>query len=253
MGFELPIDCDYPDHPKALKLIAKLGKRADIFPIRLWLWCAKFAKNGKLDSPAQVEEACRWDGKAGILHAAFMEAGIIDRDGLSVHQWMEHGGRKVEAYEAKKAADRGRRRSKVATDVAATSQLHRSDTDTTSPLDRTRSSERPFINERGNETTGNETKGETPPCDFSDEILDDLAHHAAFRAGEDTPRGRARWRPYVSSVLKSGVSPDVVRAEIYRKERDESEAPWDFRDRLAPKKQGDAKPKVLSKEEMDAL
>ncbi len=105
MGFEIPIDVDYFDHPKTAALVAKIGKHADIFPLRLWAWCARFAKDGHPGSPGLTERVCRWTGKPDLLYSALVECGFIDKDG-KVHDWDDHTGRKVAAYEKQKERQR---------------------------------------------------------------------------------------------------------------------------------------------------
>ena len=54
MGFRVPVDVDYFSHPKTVQLISIIGQGADVFPIRLWAWAAKFAKKGALSAPDMV-------------------------------------------------------------------------------------------------------------------------------------------------------------------------------------------------------
>lgn len=108
MAYEMPLDVDYFDHPKALRLAATLkNPEAAIFPIRLWAWAAKYARAGTLPQDvASVEEALRWKGAPGILHAALVDAGFVDKDGITIHDWHEYTGRSIALYEAKKAKKR---------------------------------------------------------------------------------------------------------------------------------------------------
>jgi hypothetical protein len=108
MGFEMPVDVDYFDHPKTLQLIALVGnKEADIFPLRLWKWCAKYAPKGVVrGGAAAIETACKWRGTPGRLHKALIEAGFVDEDGITVHDWMKGIGRAILIYERKKQKQR---------------------------------------------------------------------------------------------------------------------------------------------------
>jgi len=66
----------------------------------------------------------------------------------------------------------------------------------------------------------------------ADPTLYELAAEVAFRAGEGNPRGNEKWRPYVEALLIKRIDLAVIRAEIQRRDRDPSEPPWKFRDRL---------------------
>ncbi len=108
MAFEIPIDLDYFDHPKALHLIEILRKpEADVYPIRLWRWAAKYARDGVIPADTSVmERGVRWKGKAGVLHAALVTAGFLNKDGLTIHDWQEYVGRAIMLYESKKKKQR---------------------------------------------------------------------------------------------------------------------------------------------------
>ena len=108
MAFEIPIDVDYFDHPKTLKLISLLGKlEADIYPLRLWRWAASYAKDGQLPSdPALIERSVGWRGRGGRLVTAMQEAGFIDKDTFTLHNWNKHIGRSIAIYEQKKKKQR---------------------------------------------------------------------------------------------------------------------------------------------------
>lgn len=108
MGFEMPVDVDYFDHPKTLRLIALVGRQeADIYPLRLWKWAAKYARTGViyLGAPA-IEAACGWRGTPGKLHKALVEAEFIEKDGITIHDWMDGIGRSILIYERKKQKQR---------------------------------------------------------------------------------------------------------------------------------------------------
>lgn len=104
MAFEIPVDVDYFDHPKTKKLCLSLKKpEGDIYPLRLWKWCAKYAKDGILPSDvALIEAELGWKGAPGRLHGCLMGSGFIESDGVTVHDWMWHIGRAISIYESKK-------------------------------------------------------------------------------------------------------------------------------------------------------
>lgn len=114
MAFEIPIDVDYFDHPKTMMLIGLIGPLADVFPLRLWRWCARYAKDGVVKGGrAQIESAVKWEGEVGVLHKALIKCGFLEKDGKTVHDYMEHIGRAIYLYEQKKL----RQKNKYAADV----------------------------------------------------------------------------------------------------------------------------------------
>lgn len=107
MGFEIPVDVDYFDHPKTMALIGIIGPEADIYPLRLWRWCALYAKEGVVTAGRpQIEGACKWQGKPGALYRALMKAGFVEADGITIHSWLDHVGRAIRLYETKKRKQR---------------------------------------------------------------------------------------------------------------------------------------------------
>ncbi len=107
MGFEIPVDVDYFEHPKTLFLVGLAGACADVYPLRLWRWCALYAKNGFIrGGKVQIEAAVKWTGDPGALHSALMKAGFLERDGKTVHDWNLHIGRSILLYERKKQKQR---------------------------------------------------------------------------------------------------------------------------------------------------
>lgn len=108
MAFEIPIDLDYFEHPKTLRLVSLLKRpEADIYPIRLWKWAAKYARSGQLPSdPALIERGMGWKGRAGRLLQAMIDAGFINSDGVTIHDWEQYVGRSIAIYEAKKRKQR---------------------------------------------------------------------------------------------------------------------------------------------------
>ena len=107
MGFELPLDDGYSDHPKTLHLVNLLGSQADCFPIRMWCWATKYAKKGRITvSVAAFEAGLKWKGKRGRLHRALVRTGFIEKDGKTIRNWMHRTGRAIEIYEAKKRKQR---------------------------------------------------------------------------------------------------------------------------------------------------
>lgn len=107
MGFEIPVDNDFATHPKTLYLLNQISDEADCYPLRLWIWASKFAKDGKIKvSVPQLEAALKWKGKKGKLHRALVAAGFIEKRGKAIHDWMKGIGYALMIYEEKKATMR---------------------------------------------------------------------------------------------------------------------------------------------------
>jgi hypothetical protein len=114
MGFEIPLDSDYTDHPQTQHLMRLLGKEADVYPIRLWLWASKYARDGKVKSGWRgVEAACRWVGRPKRLSKALVTCGFMESDGETIHDWMDGVGRAITLYELKKKKQRDKYRESV--------------------------------------------------------------------------------------------------------------------------------------------
>ena len=103
----MPVDVDYFDHPKTLRLVAALGNGADVLPLRIWKHCVLYAKDGRLQLD-EVEAIARWWGKRGELIRALVRFRLVDKDGdqVVVHDWMDWTGQDVAAYEVKKKTAR---------------------------------------------------------------------------------------------------------------------------------------------------
>ncbi len=105
MAFEIPVDLAYFRHPKIAHLQTLLGARyeAEVYPLRLWAFAAEYARTGVIEGgPTKIEAACRWRGRSGVLAKALQEAGWLEPDGKTIHDWMEHIGRAIAVYDSKK-------------------------------------------------------------------------------------------------------------------------------------------------------
>lgn len=238
MGFELPVDVDYCDHPKVQALIAKLGKRADVFPLRLWFWCAKFAKSGVIPGGTPViENACRWDGRPGQLHAALIEVGLLEQDGITIHDWMDHAGRKVVAYENKKCKQRRAYSQNSSNINAQTTEAECRNSANQNDDSVGNSSNHPFINETKRNETQTETKrNETkpPPVEV---LVSDLAQKAALLSGKGTkPSAVSDWYATISDLISNGISIAQLADDIEKTKgingKSKTEPPWDFKKRI---------------------
>ncbi|MFM9108766.1 MAG: hypothetical protein ACKOWF_18935 [Chloroflexota bacterium] len=94
-------------HPKLRRLALQLGigrAQAVGHCMYLWWWCLDFAQDGRLDryDVLDLELAAEWAGEPGVLIAALIEVGLLDRSehGLAVHDWQDYAGRLLERRRA---------------------------------------------------------------------------------------------------------------------------------------------------------
>ena len=113
MGFEIPVDCDYFGSPKAGQIREVLGTEADVYPIRMWSWASKFAKDGVIHSTGTLEDNCLWRGERGKLCAALLKCEFLVKvDGrIEIFDWMQRTGHAVAIYEKNK--ERNRRKYRI--------------------------------------------------------------------------------------------------------------------------------------------
>lgn len=95
----LNIDLDYFEHPKTRRLVAILGRGAELLPVRLWAFCGKFHyEDGALSgyAPAEIEAVAGWWGAEGEMVQAMIKVGFMDIDSESsnyrMHNWESHQG-----------------------------------------------------------------------------------------------------------------------------------------------------------------
>ena len=93
----LNVDLYYFEHPKTKRLIGRLGRGAEVIPLKLWAYCGKLhAETGRLAgySEAEIESIVEWWGKEGECVKALVELRWLERDaeGFVVHDWLEHEG-----------------------------------------------------------------------------------------------------------------------------------------------------------------
>lgn len=94
---KINVDSDYFDHPKTHRLKVYCGSEADIFPIRLWSFCAKyFPKEGVFSgySASEIEGVAGWTGASGNLVMALERVGFLVKVNTEyqVKDWREHAG-----------------------------------------------------------------------------------------------------------------------------------------------------------------
>jgi len=114
MGFEIPIDTSFPGHRKTVDLKTRLkDSQGDVWPFRLWCWAATNARDGKIRVHRHtLEAAIGWSGDRlhppGRLFKALKDAGFIEADGVTIHDWMDGIGRAIFLYECKKQKQRSK-------------------------------------------------------------------------------------------------------------------------------------------------
>lgn len=93
---KINVDSDYFTHPKTKKLGVYIGPRAEIYPIKLWCFCAKYhPKDGILNgySAIEIERLLDFDGPPGNLISALVKVGFlekIDENKHAIHDWLIH-------------------------------------------------------------------------------------------------------------------------------------------------------------------
>lgn len=98
------VDLFYFEHPKTKRLVRRLGKGAEVLPIKMWAYCGKYHKrDGRLTGYTTDEirtDVCGYWGDGQELIDALLAEGFLDRDaeGLFVHDWLEHASH-LTAYE----------------------------------------------------------------------------------------------------------------------------------------------------------
>lgn len=118
----LNLDPGYTTHIKTRRLVAKLGRGAELLPIKLWLHCAAHhPMDGVLDGYCieEVEALIEWDGEVGKAVSALEQVGFLTSvvpicdlaadkpTRFSVNGWLEHQGHlKAAKKRAKNAAER---------------------------------------------------------------------------------------------------------------------------------------------------
>lgn len=104
---KINVDSAYFNHPKVRRLKTYCGQEGDIYPIRLWAFCAEyFPKDGVMKgyTGSEIEGILGWQGADGNLMHALEKCGFIDVEKpkksdsnvtksetlISVHDWKIH-------------------------------------------------------------------------------------------------------------------------------------------------------------------
>lgn len=91
------VDSSYFNHPKTRRLKVYIDCHAEIYPIKLWAFCAEyFPKDGCLHgySGNEIEGILDYIGPSGNLIRALETVGFIEKieNDYVVHDWKEHAG-----------------------------------------------------------------------------------------------------------------------------------------------------------------
>ncbi len=105
------VDLNFLRHPKTIRLCGiTRDPAAGIYLIRLWSHVGEFYPTTGLlpeHSGSEIEMLCDWRGDPGILIAALVDLGFMEKleQGYQVHDWPDHSGHLgVFKVRAKKAA-----------------------------------------------------------------------------------------------------------------------------------------------------
>ena len=94
------LQSEYFRHRKTIRLVLRLGEKAPLYPLRLWLWAVEQSPDGSLRDidRAELAEICKYDGNPDDLWTAMVECGFIEcTDGQSgIRSWEQHQGKLVE-------------------------------------------------------------------------------------------------------------------------------------------------------------
>ena len=90
------LDLDFFEHRKTKRLVGQLGAGAEIYAIRLWVYCGKFhAEDGRLEgySDQEIESILGWSGEPGKMLVLLAACFVHREEGtIVVHDWLEHQG-----------------------------------------------------------------------------------------------------------------------------------------------------------------
>lgn len=109
---QINIDTNYAVHRKTIRLIKMLeNPEADIFPIRLWIYCGNHHPDGRLlnYTTQEIEDIMKWRGKAGQLLEALIHKDVKfllkKGAGYLINGWNEINGHLIEFKRRSKIAN----------------------------------------------------------------------------------------------------------------------------------------------------
>jgi len=108
MNVDFRVSVSLPSHPKALKLMRRLGDRSFYCLVRFWSFVAQNRPDGDITGLDidDIELACDWRGDAGSMHQALLDLCFIECiDGkMFVHDWEDYNGFACHAKERSEKA-----------------------------------------------------------------------------------------------------------------------------------------------------
>lgn len=108
------LDINYFDHIKTKRLVSRLGKHAEILPVKLWCYASKHPMlRGRLMTytPRDVAGVLAWRGDPVKLINVLVELKFLDRIGendYQIHEWEEYQGHLIAFSERGKVAAKKR-------------------------------------------------------------------------------------------------------------------------------------------------
>jgi len=91
------VDASLADHPKLDVLEARLGPGAARVLLRIWSWARRIRRDGRF-RPGEIDLAARCHAAAALI-----EAGFLEGDGCTLHDWMHHNGEEIAKLPAKRS------------------------------------------------------------------------------------------------------------------------------------------------------
>lgn len=242
---DLNLDRDYLEHPKTMLLAADLGDWAEILPIRLWLYTAKYhAETGIISGPPAklLEARLKWRGEKGKGIEALVEHGFLERieDGFVVHDFVDRNEHIKALSERNRAAAKSRWakiRDPSCTGNADASKKHASALPAEC-IGNAPTNQPPKPSEPTLETNQPPLPGEDLSPGFT--VAEDLAQRF-WMAQRGKKEDQYKLAESLREMIRVGYDPVAVRAEIDRTDRDRSEWFSKMKDRL--EKARNAKPR----------
>ena len=93
---DIRVQINWRDHPKRLRLQARLGAIGVLAWMDLWLWVGATCPSGNLGdmTPEEIAAAARYPGNPSEFVDLLCHLRMLDRDGSShaIHDWKKHNG-----------------------------------------------------------------------------------------------------------------------------------------------------------------
>ena len=212
------VDPDFPDHWKTRMLVGLLGndESAPMLVIRLWAHC-QLRKQWTFDNltPASLKALCRFPGHANLLESSLAASGFVRREGetLIVSGWDEYNASLIAAWSNGKKSN---------------GRPPKNPRDNPRDTQGFASREEKKREDKNPGGVGVRNFGETPQG-----LAQEFCFHATRTKGRgvkaDLPEDAT---PIMADLLKAGLSPTEISAEIQRKDRLTTEYLWEFKARL---------------------